>query len=114
MKEGRKFMNKYILSVLILTFSNISHAGYLIGADSINNGVVKIEQSLETDLIIISHCMSKNVDCKEIQQQKSSTFTEIIDVAQLGGAFITQVGPVGVLALMSFGEVSFALTEHLA
>ena len=92
-------MRHLVLSFILLSISNISQAGWIIGSDSFTNGVLKVEKNLESGLIIFNRCESVAGECKEIAQREESTLDALVDYAQIAGSFFIHAAPTAMFSI---------------
>lgn len=101
-------MKKLASALIILSFTSLSHAGWVIGNDSNQNGVLKVSRDVNTKVIKLEECTTIKGKCELIKSKSnlSMKVSQFFNHIQTGTAALGNVLPAvvgGSIALSPVG-----------
>lgn len=101
-------MKKIILATCLLSFSTFTHAGWVIGNDSTQSGVLKVSRDVNTKVIKLERCQTIKGECELIKSRSNFSIkvSQFFNHIQTGSAALGNVLPAvagGVIALSPVG-----------
>lgn len=101
-------MKRLILTTLILSLSSLTHAGWIIGNDSNENGVLRLSKDVHTKVVKLEKCDNIKGKCELLDTKSnfSVNVTQFFNHIQTGTAVLGNVLPAiigGAVALSPVG-----------